>query len=83
VQADYDEREKYLQSKIGWFASPVTTGEYPASVQDTFPSSLPSFTDEEKAALMGSYDFFAVDHHTTYYVSLKIVKHTSFILYLE
>ena len=53
---------------IGWFAEPLMTGNYPEHVKKVFEELLPQFNSSESDLLVGSADFLAVDHYTTYLV---------------
>ncbi|CAN1836738.1 Beta-glucosidase 17 [Linum perenne] len=52
---------------FGWFANPITYGEYPKSMLRLVGKRLPRFTEEEKKMMKGSYDFLAVNYYTTQY----------------
>ena len=54
---------------IGWFAGPLTSGDYPAELRERYGNLLPPFTSAESAELLRAYDFWAIDHYTTYLVS--------------
>ena len=63
VQRNYD-------FVLGWFNDPVwKDGDYPESLRQTLGDTLPTFTDEEKALVKGSCDFFALDGYTSFYAS--------------
>jgi WD repeat-containing protein 26 len=49
------------------FGGPWTDGDYPASLKETLGDLLPTFTDDEKAMIKGSCDFYAIDAYTGYY----------------
>ncbi|KAJ8044360.1 Lactase-phlorizin hydrolase [Holothuria leucospilota] len=64
------------QFSLGWFASPVfKTGDYPeimrkkvdakSKARGLEKSRLPHFTEEQKTMLLGSSDFFGLNHYTT------------------
>ncbi|XP_032801046.2 lactase/phlorizin hydrolase isoform X1 [Petromyzon marinus] len=74
--ADVKAANTYLQFFLGWFAHPIfKTGDYPdamkwaignRSMQQGHPESrLPRFTDEQKALLRGTHDFFGLNHYTS------------------
>lgn len=50
---------------LGWYADPIWKGDYPAVMKETLKERLPSFTEEEKAMLKGSSDFFGVNHYSS------------------
>ncbi|XP_030752209.1 myrosinase 1-like [Sitophilus oryzae] len=67
--------ERQLLFNYGWFADPIVFGDYPdlmrqrvderSKLQNLTESRLPTFTDEEKAELKGSYDFLTINMYTT------------------
>uniref|UniRef100_A0A8B9DLH2 Lactase n=1 Tax=Anser cygnoides TaxID=8845 RepID=A0A8B9DLH2_ANSCY len=72
--------ERYLQFMLGWFAHPIfVNGDYPdvlkAQIQQvnqqcsTTVAQLPVFTEEEKAWVKGTADFFGLSHYTSRLVS--------------
>ena len=70
VQADYNARDEYLNATIGWFVQPLVTGEYPDSLRERYGNMLPTFTEEESALVNGASDLLAIDHSTTWLVSV-------------
>jgi len=55
--AEYDR-----DNVLGFWADPIfLTGDYPQSLKDFFGSKMPVFTDDEKAMLKGSADFFGLN----------------------
>jgi beta-glucosidase len=51
---------------LGIYADPIWgDGDYPKTLRDTCGSRLPRFSEEEKAELMGSSDFFGLNHYST------------------
>jgi beta-glucosidase len=54
---------------LGWFADPVYKGDYPQVMKERVGKRLPAFTDEEKAMLKGSSDFFGLNTYSTMYAS--------------
>jgi len=59
-----------------WFADPVYFGDYPEIMKQYIGDRLPVFSDEEKASLNGSSDFFGFNHYTTKWV-MSIDSNTS------
>jgi len=51
---------------LGWFGGPWTDGDYPKSLKETLGDLLPTYTDEEKALIKGSCDFYAIDGYTSF-----------------
>lgn len=54
-----------MDTAVGWFADPVFFGDYPESMRKMLGDRLPHFTDEEKALLKGSSDFYGCNFYTT------------------
>uniref|UniRef100_A0A2P2QLP5 Vicianin hydrolase-like n=1 Tax=Rhizophora mucronata TaxID=61149 RepID=A0A2P2QLP5_RHIMU len=52
---------------FGWFAHPVTFGDYPQRMRSAVGKRLPKFSEEESKMLKGSLDFLAVNYYTTNY----------------
>ncbi|KAH9710299.1 Beta-glucosidase 12 [Citrus sinensis] len=52
---------------FGWFADPVTFGNYPESMRRIVGKRLPKFTEGESTLVKGSFDFLAVNYYTTNY----------------
>lgn len=57
---DVEACERKLEFAISWFADPVYFGEYPASMRKQLGDRLPQFTEEEKALVKGSNDFYGM-----------------------
>ncbi|KAI8803457.1 putative beta-glucosidase [Cladochytrium replicatum] len=61
--------QRYLDFYVGWFADPIyLTGDYPESLRIQLGDRLPKFTEEEKALIKGSFDFFGLNHYTARYI---------------
>jgi len=61
--------QRSLEFFMGWFADPIYLGDYPAVMRERVGDRLPHFTDEEKAMLKGSSDFFGLNHYTGMYAA--------------
>lgn len=67
--------DRYMQFRLGTYAHPIfVDGDYPPSLKKRLQgrakgghSRLPEFTDEEKAYIKGSSDFFGLNYYTTRY----------------
>lgn len=59
-------RQRNFDFSIGWFGGPWTDGDYPQSLKDTLGDLLPAFTQEEKALIKGSCDFYAIDAYSSF-----------------
>jgi beta-glucosidase len=54
---------------IGWFMHPMVYGDYPPMMRKNVGSRrLPSFTDEERGRVKGSFDFVGFNHYVVVYV---------------
>jgi len=57
-----------LDRDSGWFLDPITRGDYPDVLKRAAADAgLPAFSDAEKRALRGSFDFLAVNTYTGYF----------------
>lgn len=63
--ADRAAAQRAMEFFLGWFADPVYNGDYPQVMKDHAGAKLPAFTDEEKAMLKGSSDFFGLNTYST------------------
>ncbi|RXH99528.1 hypothetical protein DVH24_021330 [Malus domestica] len=52
-----------------WFMEPLTSGQYPHSMQVLVKERLPKFTQEESKLIKGSFDFVGMNYYTTHYSS--------------
>ena len=69
AEADVIAAQRQSDFSIGWFGGPWTDGDWPQSLKDTLGDVLPTLTDDEKALIKGSCDFYAIDGYTGYYAS--------------
>ncbi|KAI5603178.1 hypothetical protein BDE02_01G202700 [Populus trichocarpa] len=65
IKAAYRE----LDFLFGWFANPLTYGDYPETMKAIVGHRLPRFTKEESALVKGSIDFLGVNYYTTNYAA--------------
>jgi beta-galactosidase len=68
LDADKKAAQRAMDFHCGWFADPVFKGDYPESMKKNCGERLPAFSDEEKALLKGSSDFFGLNHYGSGYV---------------
>lgn len=62
--------ERANQFFLGWFADPVfKSGDYPKLMRDRLGERLPCFTALERSSLLGSSDFFGLNHYSTVYAA--------------
>ena len=61
--------QRAVEFFLGWFADPIYLGDYPESMRTRLGERLPAFTDEERDLLLGSSDFFGLNHYTTLYAA--------------
>jgi beta-galactosidase len=62
---------RFIDFQLGWFADPIYKGDYPASMRESVGQRLPVFSDEEKAELLGSSDFFGLNHYSTHSILVR------------
>ncbi len=62
---DKEAAERALEFFIAWFTDPIYFGHYPQCMVERLGERLPEFTEEEKQMLVGSTDFFGLNHYTT------------------
>lgn len=51
------------------FMDPLTTGDYPYSMQSLVGNRLPKFTDEQSKMLNGSFDFLGLNYYSASYAA--------------
>lgn len=61
--------ERKFAFDFGWWAEPLTTGDYPAIMRQRVGSALPNFTETEAALVKGSYDLFMLNHYSSFNVT--------------
>lgn len=66
---DVEAAQRALDFMMGWYADPIWLGDYPASMREICGDRLPTFTDEEKALVKGSSEFFGLNHYSSGYVA--------------
>ncbi|RLN98072.1 hypothetical protein BBJ28_00026805, partial [Nothophytophthora sp. Chile5] len=52
-----------MEFDIGWFLSPIVSGDYPAVMRERAGDRLPRFTPEQTELVKGSYDLFMLNHY--------------------
>lgn len=67
---DKEAAERAVLFFLGWFADPIfKSGDYPAVMRERLGERLPRFTEEESRDLLGSSDFFGLNHYSTMYAA--------------
>jgi len=67
--ADRAAAERSLEFFLGWFADPIYRGDYPEVMRARVGARLPRFSDEDRALVRGSSDFFGLNHYTTMFAA--------------
>ncbi|KAL9420923.1 hypothetical protein AB3S75_038485 [Citrus x aurantiifolia] len=65
--ADQEAASRMLDFLFGWFAHPITYGEYPEVMTTLVGSRLPNFSKTESEMLKGSYDFLGINYYAPMY----------------
>lgn len=66
---DIEAAERRNEFSIGWFADPLVYGRYPQSMIDLVGDRLPKFSVEQQQKLIGSFDFYGLNHYSSKYFS--------------
>jgi len=74
---DANAAQRNLEFQCSWFADPVWFGDYPQSMKSAVGSRLPQFTADQSVQIKGSWDFYAMNHYTTKYVSNRPIPNPS------
>lgn len=62
---DQEAAQRALEFLLAWFTDPIYFGEYPVCMRNRLGQRLPEFTKAQKEMLMGSSDFFGLNHYST------------------
>jgi len=57
--------QRAMEFQLGWFCDPIWIGDYPQVMRDRLGDRLPVFTMEEQMEILGSSDFFGLNHYST------------------
>jgi len=60
---------------LGWFADPITFGDYPAVMREVLKDRLPRFSADEQKLLKASSDFFGLNHYSSSYAAHPTLTH--------
>uniref|UniRef100_A0A0R0HPQ5 Beta-glucosidase n=1 Tax=Glycine max TaxID=3847 RepID=A0A0R0HPQ5_SOYBN len=82
---DHQAALRALDFMFGWFMQPLTTGNYPETMQSLLGSRLPNFTEEQSKLLIGSFDFVGLNYYTTNYAAhiFQTINNTSNTSYFQ
>ncbi len=61
--ADRAAAQRSLEFFLGWFADPVWKGDYPEVMRARLGARLPTFTAGQRDMVLGSSDFFGLNHY--------------------
>lgn len=68
---DVEAANRKIEFAIAWFGDPIYLGHYPESMKKQLGDRLPTFTEEERALVYQSNDFYGMNHYTADYVKHK------------
>lgn len=66
---DHAAAQRAVEFFLGWFADPIYLGDYPAVMRDMVGDRLPRFSNSDKKLILGSSDFFGLNHYSTNYAT--------------
>lgn len=66
---DRQAAQRAVEFFLGWFADPIYLGDYPESMKLNVAERMPLITEEDRALIKGSSDFFGLNHYTTMFAA--------------
>lgn len=69
TEPDEQAAQRAVEFFLGWFADPIYLGDYPESMRQRVQQRLPQFTSRDRELILGSNDFFGLNHYTTMFAS--------------
>ena len=69
--ADVEACDRKIEFAISWFADPIYFGKYPDSMVKQLGDRLPKWSDEDRALVQGSNDFYGMNHYCADYIKAK------------
>ncbi|KAK2799272.1 hypothetical protein FQN50_008548 [Emmonsiellopsis sp. PD_5] len=69
--ADVEACDRKIEFSISWFADPIYFGKYPDSMIKQLGDRLPTWTDEDRALVQGSNDFYGMNHYCAHFIKNK------------
>ncbi|OVA13723.1 Glycoside hydrolase [Macleaya cordata] len=67
---------RVLDFTLGWYMEPLVYGDYPFIMKAIVRERLPSFTEQEKEMVKGSFDFIGINYYTSRYASSRPISYT-------
>jgi len=67
--ADRKAAQRQIDFNFGWFMQPLTSGEYPTSMQQLVGKRLPRFSKRQSERVKGSFDFLGLNYYTAMYAA--------------
>ncbi|EMC98800.1 glycoside hydrolase family 1 protein [Baudoinia panamericana UAMH 10762] len=68
---DVEACQRKQEFSIAWYGDPIYKGDYPTSMRKQLGDRLPQFSEDERALVQGSNDFYGMNHYCTHYVKHK------------
>ncbi|KAJ5608798.1 hypothetical protein N7528_009365 [Penicillium herquei] len=69
--ADIEACDRKIEFAISWFADPIYHGKYPDSMIKQLGDRLPTWEPEDIALVLGSNDFYGMNHYCANYIRAK------------
>ncbi|MBK6932294.1 MAG: beta-glucosidase [Saprospirales bacterium] len=66
---DRDAAQRALEYFLAWFADPIYMGDYPECMKTRLGARLPKINAADRELLLGTSDFFGLNHYTTMYAA--------------
>ncbi|WCJ36231.1 Beta-glucosidase 24 [Euphorbia peplus] len=60
-------QQRILDFRIGWLMEPLVYGDYPRIMRELVKERLPTFTEQEKQLVKGSFDFIGINYYSANY----------------
>ncbi|PGH06216.1 hypothetical protein AJ79_06604 [Helicocarpus griseus UAMH5409] len=74
--ADVEAANRKIEFSISWFADPIYFGKYPDSMIKQLGDRLPAWTEEDRALVQGSNDFYGMNHYCAHFIKNKTTEPT-------